>query len=50
MAPEVLFNPELIDKEGSGISNMVFQCIQVISAILQETQPICIKMQEGISS
>ena len=29
MAPEALFTPELIDKEGDGISAMVFKCIQV---------------------
>lgn len=29
MAPEVLFTPDLIDREGDGISSMVFKCIQV---------------------
>lgn len=29
MAPEALFTPDLIDKEGDGISDMIFKCIQV---------------------
>ena len=29
MAPEALFTPKLIDKESVGISEMVFNCIQV---------------------
>lgn len=30
-APEALFTPDLIDKEGDGISDMIFNCIQVRS-------------------
>lgn len=28
MAPEALFNPELVDVEGGGIADMVFRCVQ----------------------
>ena len=35
-APEALFTPDLIDKEGDGISEMIFKCIQA-RAILQQT-------------
>ena len=28
MAPEALFNPELIDVEGGGIADVIFKCVQ----------------------
>ena len=39
-APEALFTPDLIDKEGDGISEMIFNCIQA-RAILHQTSTGC---------
>ena len=47
MAPEALFTPELIDKEGDGISDMVFKCIQVHTLLTASCQHL--HMQHSIS-
>ena len=39
-APEALFTPDLIDKEGDGISDMIFKCIQARTNL----QPLSTKM------
>ena len=39
MAPEIMFRPELVDVEAPGISENIFNCIQVTYASLQHALP-----------